>query len=186
MPSTTFITLYILLTSPHARHVVAAHLKSIPTIVGLGSFPSLPRSLQFRVGESRLVQWAQEDMSLGLIGEARNGEVDTMVNGTSFGVGDDDWNSEGLDEYIPLKSGTLRNPKDYGRATLTLRACSIVTKCAASQTGIVNNDAVRRALTTIGTCALSDYGSISGYYNAEDGSKTCYIYPGKYVQFICA
>jgi hypothetical protein len=43
----------------------------------------------------------------------------------------------------------------------------------------VNDDAVRRALTVIGSCALSDYGSISGYYVADDGSKTCYSYPGQ-------
>ncbi|KAF8815075.1 hypothetical protein BYT27DRAFT_7156236 [Phlegmacium glaucopus] len=66
-----------------------------------------------------------------------------------------------------------------GRATITLRNCSITTKCAAGQTTVVPDDAVRRALTTIGACALSDYGSISGYYIADDGSKTCYLYPGQ-------
>ena len=42
-----------------------------------------------------------------------------------------------------------------------------------------NDVAVRRALTAIGKCALSDYGSISGYYIGENGDKTCYLYPGK-------
>ena len=65
-----------------------------------------------------------------------------------------------------------------GRATLTLRNCSIVTTCKVGTT-VVPDDAVRRALTAIGTCALNDHGSISGYYIAADESKTCYLYPGK-------
>ena len=66
-----------------------------------------------------------------------------------------------------------------GRATLTLRECSITTTCGKRETSIRDDDAVRRALTTIGKCALSDYGSISGYYVAGNGDKTCYLYPGK-------
>lgn len=66
-----------------------------------------------------------------------------------------------------------------GRATLTLRNCSIVVACAKGQTSAPADTAVRRALTTIGSCALNDHGSISGYYVADDGSKTCYLYPGQ-------
>ena len=65
-----------------------------------------------------------------------------------------------------------------GRATLTLRLCSITTTCVGD-TGVSADAAVRRALTTIGSCALNDHGSISGYYTAEDGAKTCYLYPGQ-------
>jgi hypothetical protein len=60
-----------------------------------------------------------------------------------------------------------------------LRNCSIVTKCGSGETAVVNDDAVRRALTTIGKCALNDRGSISGYYVADSGAKTCYMYPGQ-------
>jgi hypothetical protein len=66
-----------------------------------------------------------------------------------------------------------------GLATITLRNCSITTRCSSSSTTISNDDAVRRALTAIGSCALSDYGSISGYYIADNGDKTCYLYPRK-------
>jgi hypothetical protein len=65
------------------------------------------------------------------------------------------------------------------RATITLRTCSIITKCAQGQMSVVPDEVVRRALTTIGTCALNDRGSISGYYVAEDGSKTCYLFAGR-------
>jgi len=66
-----------------------------------------------------------------------------------------------------------------GRALLKLRNCSITTKCGAGVTAVSDDTAVRRALTAIGACALNDYGSISGFYTADDGSKTCYLYPGK-------
>jgi hypothetical protein len=62
---------------------------------------------------------------------------------------------------------------------MTLGSCSITTTCSAGETAITNDDAVRRALTVIGSCALSDRGSISGYYIADNGDKTCYLYPGK-------
>ena len=65
------------------------------------------------------------------------------------------------------------------RATMTLGTCSITTKCASGVTTVVPDDVVRFALTTIGTCALNDRGSISGYYLASDGSKTCYLYSGQ-------
>ncbi|KAF9560323.1 hypothetical protein CPC08DRAFT_708135 [Agrocybe pediades] len=65
-----------------------------------------------------------------------------------------------------------------GSVTLTRQLCSIITKCAVNQTTVEPEEMVRQALTTIGACALSDYGSISGYYIAENGAKTCYLYPG--------
>lgn len=68
------------------------------------------------------------------------------------------------------------------RATLNLRNCSIVTKCVTGQTTVEVDTMVRRSLTVIGKCALSDRGSISGYYIADDGSKTCYLYPTAYVR----
>jgi hypothetical protein len=77
-----------------------------------------------------------------------------------------------------LRSEVQTNCTDR-RATITLRNCSITTKCGPDVTAVLNDDAVRRALTAIGSCALSDYGSISGYYIADDGSKTCYLYPGQ-------
>jgi len=68
---------------------------------------------------------------------------------------------------------------ERGRATITLRLCSITTKCAKGQSAVVPDLVVRRALTSIGACALSDYGSISGSYTSDDDrSKTCYLYPG--------
>ena len=66
-----------------------------------------------------------------------------------------------------------------GRATITLGTCSITTTCGSGETAIADDDAVRRALTAIGSCALSDYGSISGYYIADNGDKTCYLYAGQ-------
>ncbi|KAH9482099.1 hypothetical protein JR316_0004194 [Psilocybe cubensis] len=73
------------------------------------------------------------------------------------------------------------------RATITKGACSIVTTCNSTSTGEPNSpedvvipyDAVRRALVAIGSCALKEYGSISGYYITEQGVKTCYLYPGR-------
>jgi hypothetical protein len=67
---------------------------------------------------------------------------------------------------------------ESGRATITSGLCSITTACGKGTKTIENDAAVRRALTAIGSCALNDHGSISGYYIAE-GSKTCYLYPGK-------
>ena len=64
--------------------------------------------------------------------------------------------------------------------TITLDSCSITMKCTAGPRTIEQSLIVRRALTTIGACALSDYGSISGYYYSDDdGTKTCYLYPGQ-------
>lgn len=64
-------------------------------------------------------------------------------------------------------------------ATITLNTCSITTKCGSGTTTIVLDDAVRRALTVIGKCALNDRGSISGFYSTEDNTKTCYLYAGQ-------
>lgn len=76
------------------------------------------------------------------------------------------------EDLVVCDSGT-------GRATLTLRAASITTACPAGVTSVAADDMVRWALTTVGFCALSDHGSVSGYYIAGNGSKTCYLYPGK-------
>ncbi|KAF4610282.1 hypothetical protein D9613_010490 [Agrocybe pediades] len=68
----------------------------------------------FRQGSSRLVQWAQEDMSLGM-----EGGQDVMVNGSdaydhlildqSDLAADDGWNADGMDEYIPLRTSPGRS-----------------------------------------------------------------------------
>ena len=68
-----------------------------------------------------------------------------------------------------------------GRSTISLNNCAITTACGQGVTEIASDDSVRRALTAIGKCALNDHGSISGYYIADDGSKTCYLYPGQCV-----
>ena len=65
-----------------------------------------------------------------------------------------------------------------GSVTITYENCSVVATCKAG-TSVTRDIIVRRSLTAIGACALKDYGSISGYYIADDGSKTCYLYPGK-------
>lgn len=69
-------------------------------------------------------------------------------------------------------------PVENGKAVLKHPGASIVTVAPAGQTSFLRDDMVRRALTAIGSCALKDYGTISGYFIAEDGSKTCYLYPG--------
>lgn len=50
---------------------------------------------RFRQGDSKLVRWAQEDMSL-------MDSEDIMVNGSGAMGGEDDWNANGMEEYIPL------------------------------------------------------------------------------------
>jgi hypothetical protein len=65
------------------------------------------------------------------------------------------------------------------RATISRGNGVITTACPQSMTSVSKDAMVRRALTTVGSCALNDYGSISGYYIADDGSKTCYLYPGQ-------
>ena len=61
---------------------------------------------------------------------------------------------------------------------MTLRECSVVSKCTKGPIIYTGGQVVRQALTAIGACALSDYGSISGDYTADNGMKTCYLYPG--------
>lgn len=65
--------------------------------------------------------------------------------------------------------------------TLTLGGASFVTKCTngPGTASFTADDIVRRVLTVVGKCALSDVGSVSGYYMADDGAKTCYLYPGQ-------
>ncbi|KAF9261179.1 hypothetical protein L218DRAFT_1078912 [Marasmius fiardii PR-910] len=60
------------------------------------------RTSNFRVGENRLVQWAQEDML--------EDDIDVMVNAN-------DNEDAILDEYVPLSAGMgwqARRPRDYG------------------------------------------------------------------------
>lgn len=88
-------------------------------------------------------------------------------------------------DCLELIKNTLGSEKliyvGNGPATLTLGQCSIVTKQTSTTTTEVSEDAVvRMALTKIGQCALSDYGSISGSYTDPDsGIKVCYLYPGQ-------
>lgn len=78
-----------------------------------------PLSQRFRVGESLLVRWADEDM--GVLGDgyeeyaSYDGEIDDMVNGRARREDDE---LEWLDEQIPLKpSPRLRREfVDYGTA----------------------------------------------------------------------
>ncbi|KAF5381702.1 hypothetical protein D9615_005605 [Tricholomella constricta] len=119
---TFLIGVIVILASPHTRFVIASHLRTFASRLSLPSlqnhiFTFVSKPFQFRAGENRLVRWAQEDMSLGVLDEEQRGDVDVMVNGGSaFGIGDDDWSGEGMDEYIPLKAGLLRNKRDYGSA----------------------------------------------------------------------
>jgi hypothetical protein len=72
-----------------------------------------------------------------------------------------------------------------GRAVITHKTCSIITMSAGTTPSMpTHDDMVRRALTAIGACALSDYGSISGTYTAEDGTKTCYMWADRYGYFL--
>jgi hypothetical protein len=88
-------------------------------------------------------------------------------------------------DCLKLIGNSLNNDTEVpcgvnGRATITLGACSITTvNPNCSGTKPIVDDVVRRALTVIGSCALSDRGSISGYYVAADNVKTCYLYPGR-------
>lgn len=83
---------------------------------------------------------------------------------------------ENLNNDATLSCGSTSSTS---ASTLTLGSCSITIKCTGGPVTVETSLAVRRALTTIGTCALSDYGSISGYYLADDGTKTCYLFPGQ-------
>jgi hypothetical protein len=94
-------------------------------------------------------------------------------------------------DCLELIGNNLNNDKELqvpcgsDHATITLGACAITTvntNCGGGgggNTGISTDEVVRRALTAIGTCALNDRGSISGYYLGQDNLKTCYLYPGQ-------
>jgi len=66
-----------------------------------------------------------------------------------------------------------------GPVTIQYENCAIVTRCTQGPGNFTTDDVVRRSLTVIGKCALSDLGSISGAYTTDDGVKTCYLYPGQ-------
>jgi len=110
------ITLY--LASPQRRVIFASRLAALGPLLRL---PVLQESVRFLVprtwfhtGEDRLVLWAQEDMSLGVV-EREHGDFDAMVNGAGA-VGSEEWYGDDADEYIPLKAGPLRHTRDYGSA----------------------------------------------------------------------
>ncbi|KAJ3511444.1 hypothetical protein NLJ89_g4093 [Agrocybe chaxingu] len=122
----------ILYSSERARHFTAEHvasaahaltpllsmaaikLRPVAHLVSSVTTKSISRlATPFRVGDSQLVQWAEEDMAL-------DDSEDTMVNGG--GAYDpyelDRWRGDGLDEYIPLtispKYGRGRRARSYG------------------------------------------------------------------------
>ncbi|KAF8147985.1 hypothetical protein B0H34DRAFT_270744 [Crassisporium funariophilum] len=86
-------------------------------------------------------------------------------------------------DCLKLISDNLSNEEvlDCSKAPVILnyQTCSIVTRCTQGKATLTKDDAVRRTLTVIGGCALSDRGSISGNYLADDGAKTCYLYVGR-------
>jgi hypothetical protein len=86
-------------------------------------------------------------------------------------------------DCLKLISDNLNNDSQLsctnGPVTITYQNCSIVTRCTQGPADFTTDDVVRRSLTAIGVCALSDYGSISGDYTTDDGVKTCYLYPGR-------
>lgn len=63
-----------------------------------------------------------------------------------------------------------------GQVTITYQTASIVTMYNANAETITYDNMVRKALTAVGSCALSDYGSVSGSYVDDSGQKTCYMY----------
>ncbi|GLB41286.1 hypothetical protein LshimejAT787_0905010 [Lyophyllum shimeji] len=117
------ITISIILASPHTRFVLISRLKSLATTLRLPTaLCLLPRPFRFRASENSLVRWAQEDMSLAALDEEEGRgdvDVDEMVNG---GIADEDWDWEGADEYIPLKSHSSRSKRNYGSALGAARA----------------------------------------------------------------
>lgn len=101
---------------PYLRMTAPMYLNSVGTrsaiiVVGLLIYSpparfshfmdSYVKPIQFRVGEVRLIRWAQEDM--GILGDE---EEDVMVNAEDF---------EGVDEHIPLKPSP-RPIVNYGSA----------------------------------------------------------------------
>ncbi|KAF6752891.1 hypothetical protein DFP72DRAFT_1132426 [Ephemerocybe angulata] len=100
------ICITTIVSSPRLRHFVLEKAYSISfTLSPLASRAAgaIRTSAPFRQGDSRLVQWAEEDMSL---------QEDFMVNGSgAYELDGEDWNGTNLDEYIPLTF----SPKRYGR-----------------------------------------------------------------------
>ncbi|KAG5652246.1 hypothetical protein H0H81_005704 [Sphagnurus paluster] len=112
------ISISLFIASPDARAVFSTQAKYLATALHL---PALKRStrafvakpFQFRASDFRLVRWAEEDMSLGVLDDEERRDVDVMVNGGSRGMSH--WDGEGMDEYIPLKAGSLGGTRqDYG------------------------------------------------------------------------
>jgi hypothetical protein len=108
----------------------------------------------------------------------------TLSQGTGTSSDCHPFPGAGAQDCLELIGNNLGNDTSLacgsvGSATITLRTCSIITKCGPGVMTVVPDEAVRGALTTIGKCAFSDRGSISGYYTASDDSKTCYLYAGQ-------
>jgi hypothetical protein len=85
-------------------------------------------------------------------------------------------------DCLTLIGNHLNNDTSLGIANIkvmrSLGSCSIVAVSSVPLT-IDEGTMARRALTAMGACALSDLGSVSGYYTDPDGSKVCYLYPGQ-------
>lgn len=77
-----------------------------------------------------------------------------------------------------LNDNTETHVDGRKKAVISFGSAVIVTTATRGAISVSKDIMVRRALTALGACALSDYGSVSGYYIAEDGAKTCYLYPG--------
>lgn len=65
------------------------------------------------------------------------------------------------------------------KAVISLGTAAIVTTATQGAITVTDDEMVRRVLTVLGACALSDRGSVSGWYLVDDGAKTCYLYSGK-------
>jgi hypothetical protein len=96
---------------------VAIVLEPLRKLLGVLSPTSLYHfGLRFRQEDSRLVQWAQEEMSL---------QEDIMVNGAStyggYGIPQDRWNADDFGEDIPLTISSKWRPavRKYGSTSAT-------------------------------------------------------------------
>ncbi|KIM45719.1 hypothetical protein M413DRAFT_442342 [Hebeloma cylindrosporum] len=106
-----------------------------------------------------------------------------FVNVAHAGVGDcHPYPGAVAADCLKLISDNLNNDTQLscanGPVTISYQNCVMVTRCTEGPADFTTDDVVRRSLTAIGACALSDYGSISGNYITDDGVKTCYLYPG--------
>ncbi|KAF9450377.1 hypothetical protein P691DRAFT_472076 [Macrolepiota fuliginosa MF-IS2] len=97
----------VLISSPRTRHYVLVHLQAVgysllPILTNIKQLtkPVSKHFPRFRVGESRLVRWAQEDMAL-------DGDEDFMVNGSGTGNGVGWSDLDGMGEYVPLKASPV-------------------------------------------------------------------------------